>query len=144
MSIIRWNPRTLFDMRDDIDRMMGHFFPSEMVHAENKLSPPINVEETDDEFIVSIELPGMKKEDVQISFHEGVLSIVGEKKAEKEFKEGNFHRFERTYGTFNRSFTLPHTVVAEKIAAKFNNGILSINLPKVEEAKAKKIEVKVQ
>jgi HSP20 family protein len=107
-------------------------------------SPAVDIAEHDDGYVVKVELPGVNKEDVKITIESNILTIRGEKKQEKETKKENYHRVERSYGTFQRSFTLPTTVKSDKIDATYNNGILNIALPKAEEAKPKQIEVKVK
>jgi HSP20 family protein len=106
-------------------------------------APPVDIAEDDKEYLIQVELPGVNKEDVRVSVENGVLTITGERKAEKEEKGRKFHRIERMYGTFVRSFTLPDGTAGDKIAAEFRDGILKVHLPKSEEAKPKSIEVKV-
>jgi len=88
-------------------------------------------------------LPGLKKKDIHVSYQDGMLTLEGERKRESKIKEENYHRIERSYGKFSRSFQLPSGVQADKIDAKFRDGILTITVPKAEEAKPKEIEVKV-
>jgi len=106
-------------------------------------TPAVDIAEHDDEYKVKVELPGVNKEDVKITLESNILTIRGEKKQEKETKKENYHRVERSYGSF-RSFTLPTTVKSDKIDAVYKDGILSVSLPKAEEAKPKQIEVKVK
>jgi HSP20 family protein len=106
--------------------------------------PVVDIAEHDDQYVVKVELPGVNKEDVKITLESNILTIRGDKKQEKETKNENYHRIERSYGSFQRSFTLPTTVKNEKIDAVYKDGILSILLPKAEEAKPKRIEVKVK
>jgi HSP20 family protein len=104
--------------------------------------PPVDVAETQEKILVRAEVPGLKQEDIQIEFENGLLTIRGERKHEKV--EGvTWHRVERVYGNFSRSFTLPRTVDAEKIAATYREGILEIEVPKKEEAKPKNIRIAV-
>jgi HSP20 family protein len=91
-----------------------------------------------------VELPGVNKDDVKITMQDNILTIRGEKKEEKKGKEGNAHRVERYYGSFQRSFSLPTSVKNDRIEAEYRDGILTINMPKAEEAKPKQIEVKVK
>ena len=91
---------------------------------------------------LSAELPGISREDVQISIENSVLTISGERKFEKDTKEENYHRIERSYGAFSRSFTLPSNVKTDQVAASFKDGVLTIALPKADEAKPRKIEIK--
>ena len=105
--------------------------------------PPVDVAETQEKILVRAEVPGLKQEDIQIEFENGLLTIRGERKLEKQ--EGlTWHRVERTYGAFSRSFTLPRTVDPEKIAATYREGILEIEVPKREEAKPKQIKIAVK
>ena len=106
-------------------------------------APRVDITEDDKEYVINAELPGVKKEDVKVSIENGVLSISGERKTEKEEKGKKYHRVEQTYGTFMRSFTLPEGSSGEKISAEFRDGILKVRLPKGEEAKAKAVEIKV-
>jgi HSP20 family protein len=103
----------------------------------------VDIAEHDDAYTVKMELPGVNKDEVKITLESNILTIRGEKKQEKETKKENYHRIERSYGSFERSFTLPTSVKSDKIDAAYNNGVLQITLPKVEEAKPKQIEVKV-
>ena len=106
--------------------------------------PAVDVGEYENEYQVKVEIPGVNKDDVKITMRENILTIHGEKKQEKESKDFNYHRVERSYGSFQRSFTLPTSVKHDKIEASYNDGILTIALPKAEEAKPKQIEVKVK
>ena len=156
MSLIRWNPlheldrwpSDFFGVQRDINRLFDNFFRSsvgsEETMATSVHAPSVDIAEQENEFVVKVELPGVEKEDVKISLESNILTIKGEKKQEKEEKNKNFHRLERSYGSFQRSFTLPSSVKSEKIDAVFTNGILNITLPKIEEAKPKQIEVKVR
>ena len=105
--------------------------------------PAVDVSETDGEFKIKAEIPDVKKEDVKVTLEDGVLTIQGQRKQEKEDKGTKYHRVERTYGSFVRSFTLPDLVDEEKVKAEFKDGVLNLQLPKSEKAKPKAIEVKV-
>jgi len=107
-------------------------------------TPVVDIAEHDDDYIVKVELPGVNKDEVKITLESNILTIRGEKKQEKETKKENLHRVERSYGSFQRSFTFPTTVKSDKIDASYKDGILTIALPKAEEAKPKQIEVKVK
>lgn len=107
-------------------------------------SPAVDITEDEKEFLVKAELPDLKKEEVKVTVEKGELTISGERKFEKEEKGKKYHRIERSYGSFVRSFTLPEGVNAEKVAAEFKNGMLEVHLPKDEKAKPKAVEVKVQ
>ena len=107
-------------------------------------TPRVNVEEKEEAFEITAELPGMKKDDLDIEVQDDVLTIKGEKKFEKDEKEANYHICERSYGTFQRSFTLPENVKTDDIEAEYKDGILKLVLPKVEPVKPKEIKVKVK
>jgi HSP20 family protein len=106
-------------------------------------SPSVDITEDEKEFLVKAELPDVKKEDIKVNVENGVLTITGERKFEKEEKGKKYHRIERAYGNFTRSFTLPEAVKADKVAAEFKDGVLNVRLPKDEAAKPKSIAVKV-
>jgi HSP20 family protein len=156
MSLIRWNPTRelttwpsdLWNIQREINRMFDNFFRGGMQDdgsfGLSYWTPAVDIAEHDNEFVVKVELPGVSKDDVKITLESNILTIRGEKKQEKETKEENYHRLERSYGSFQRSFTLPSTVRSEKIDAVYKDGVLTITLPKAEEAKPKQIEVKVK
>ena len=154
MSLIRWSParevtafpRDIMNFQREMNRMFDGFFrgSNDEDLIPSVWSPAVDIAEFDNEYQVKVELPGITKEDVKISLEQNLLTVKGEKKQEKETKESNFHRVERSYGAFQRSFTLPSSVKGDKVDATFANGILTINMPKAEEAKPKQIEVKVK
>ena len=147
MSLVRWNPaRDLMVMRDDMDRLFDNFLRIDLPETSLSRSawdPAMDISEAEDDFIITAELPGLSKEDVKISYQDGILNIQGEKRQEKEEKRKNYHRVERTYGRFERSFRLPSRIVVEKIDAKFRDGVLTLRLPKSEEARPKQIPIKI-
>ena len=148
MALVRWKPLGDFvDIRDEIDRLFDTFLPAKF-QAEYPVTtawaPRVDVAETDNEVVVSTELPGVERKDVKLSVEDNLLTIGGEKKQEKETKEKNYHCVERRYGTFSRSFTLPTRIQADKVKATFKDGILTIKLPKAEEAKTKEIPIEIQ
>jgi HSP20 family protein len=106
-------------------------------------TPVVDIAEDDKEYTISAELPGLNKEDVKATVEGGVFSITGERKVEEEEKNKNYHRIERSYGTFTRSFTLPEGVSSDKISAEFKDGVLKVHLPKDEKVKPKSIDVKI-
>ena len=106
--------------------------------------PLTDISENDDNYVLHLDLPGIEKDDVKISYSDGELSISGERKQEKESKDSKYHRVERSFGKYFRSFTLPEKIKADKIDAEFKNGQLTITVPKSEETKPKEIEVKVK
>ncbi len=143
--LVKWqNPRSLFNV-NDVDHCFDDFFNNRGLGLKDQeISPRINVEENDNEWIISAELPGVPKEDVKVNFQDNVLSISGEKKVEKEEKGKNYHRFERSSGKFSRSLKINTPILSDQIDAKYSDGILTISLPKAEEAKPKLIDVKVK
>ena len=144
--LVKWqNPaRSLFSL-NDVDNIFDDFFNRRVLQpTETEISPRLNVEENDNEWLISAELPGVAKEDVKVNFQDNVLTISGEKKFEKEDKNKNYHRVERSYGKFSRALNINSTVLADKIDANYKDGILTISLPKAEEAKPKLIDVKVK
>lgn len=118
-------------------------FPVEESLSMTAWTPRCDVFETDNEIVIKAELPGVNKKDVKVNIENNMLTIQGERKFEEETKRENYHRIERSYGQFMRSFTLPAYVDTAKISAEFKDGVLRVSLPKVEEAKPKAIEVKV-
>ncbi|RMG65236.1 MAG: Hsp20/alpha crystallin family protein [Calditrichaeota bacterium] len=148
MALVRWNPtRELGTLQDEFNRLVERFFGPSMLEAAEELPvswyPSVDITETRDKLVVMAELPGMKKEDIHITYKDGFLTIEGERKREVEEKEGvNFHRVERHYGKFRRTFQLPVAVKGDQIEATYKDGILTITLPKVEEARVKEIPVK--
>lgn len=142
-ELMQWTPR-LTSLRDEIDRLFDLSFPSfrEMGLLSN-WSPALDIHQDKDNVFVRVELPGMKKEDINISWHEGMLSISGERKREEETKEGETFRTERYFGRFHRTVSLPSAVDASKVKATYKDGILEVTCPKAEEAKPKQIEVSV-
>lgn len=148
MTLVKYNPnRSLFNLRTNLDHLFEEFMGmDEGRWPESALNvvPAVNLEETEDAFNISAELPGMSKKDITIKLENNILSISGEKKAEKEQKEKNYHRIERSYGKFHRAFELPGFVKRESIEASYENGVLLVKVPKAEEAKPKQIEIKVK
>lgn len=103
--------------------------------------PPVDIRETDDAYEFTAELPGLGKDDVKITMEDKVLTLAGERAWEGEENRNDYHRVERAYGTFSRSFTLPNAVDSEKVEAKFKNGILTVSIPKAEEIKPRQIKI---
>jgi len=106
-------------------------------------TPSVDISETEGEYQIKAEIPDVKKEDVKVTLEDGVLTIQGERKHEKEEKGKKYHRIERSYGSFVRTFSLPDVIDDDKVKAEFKDGILNLHLPKSEKAKPKAIEVKV-
>lgn len=152
-ALTRYNPETsvwspfgrLTSLHDEIDRLFNFSLPGlgRGVDWASGWAPALDVTQDKEEVQVKVELPGMKKEEIAISLHEGVLTISGERKREEEKKEGETYRSERFFGKFQRAVTLPAAIDAKKVKASYKDGLLTISLPKAEEAKPKQIEVAV-
>lgn len=146
MAIVKWDPwRELDDLFDRYGRAGGGQRGSgrEIAGAED-WTPRVDIAETEKAFVIKAEIPEVKKDDVKVTINNGVLSLSGERRQEKEEKGKTFHRVERHYGSFSRSFTLPENVDEAKIKATFKDGMLSLEIPKSEAQKPKAIEVKVE
>lgn len=144
----QWNPwKELADVEKRLSALWGRQ-PAKMEGQKEAISvaewsPLVDITEDDKEYLIKAELPEVKKEDVKLTVQDNVLSISGERKYEKEEKDKKYHRVERAYGSFLRSFTLPDDAEGSKVAAEYKDGILKVHLPKSEKAKPKSIEVKV-
>jgi HSP20 family protein len=145
--LIRWEPvRELSNVQDMMDRMFDDGFVRPFSRAlwDTASVPTMDLYQTENDIVVKMGLPGVKPDDIQISVTNGVLCIRGEVKEEEEKKEKTYHLRERRYGSFSRSVTLPSNVDVDKSDADFKNGILTLTLPKAEEAKSKTIVVKAK
>ena len=146
MALLRRDPeQEMEDMLERYARALGQpRAGSQEVIATGDWVPRVNIAETEKAFEIKAEIPEVNKEDVKVTVHNGVLTIQGERKQEKEEKGKKFHRVERLYGSFTRSFTLPDNVDETKISALFKDGVLNLQIQKTEKAKPKSIEVKVE
>lgn len=154
MNVIKWQRPTLAtwptfgrlsELRNEIDRLFESPL-SELTGTSQLLSgwtPALDVYEEKDNFIVKAELPGMKKEEIEVSFHDGSLSLSGERKSETKHEDAEVYRAERFFGRFQRTVSLPAAVAADKIKAAYKDGVLTVTLPKTEEAKPKQIDVSI-
>lgn len=148
-TLTTWNP---FGELDEVQNRLGSFFGGTFPRFGNgngslrlaDWSPQVDITEDDKEYLFKTDLPEMKKDEIKVNVENGVLSVSGERKAEKEEKNKKFHRIERSYGTFLRSFVLPEDADGAKVSAEFKEGVLKLHLPKSPAAKPKAIEVKVQ
>lgn len=145
MTIVRWKPfRDMLNIQDEMNRLFNAYFAQSPEKGEDMVWHPfVDISESDDGITVTAEVPGMKKEDIKVSIQDNVLTLSGEKKQEKEDKDRNYHRIEGAFGVFERSFSLPVAVRPDKVKAAYKDGILTITLPKSEEAKPKEISVSV-
>jgi HSP20 family protein len=142
---MRWDPfRDLNLLQDRMNRLFddaGRNWKSDEPAATTTWSPSVDIFETQGEIVVKAELPGMDRSDIGLNIENNVLTLKGERRFEKETKEENYHRIERAYGAFSRSFSIPATVDEEKIRADYKDGVLKIVLPKKEQAKPKRIQI---
>jgi HSP20 family protein len=130
----------------DLDRLLrGAFSPSfgEGEVSTRTWAPPVDIYENGDNLVLKAELPGLSPEDVEIRVQDNTLYLKGERKFEKEVEEQSYHRVERSYGTFTRTFSLPNSIDADKVAANYKDGVLTLTMPKKEEAKPKTIKINV-
>jgi HSP20 family protein len=145
MAVVRWDPfRDLGLLQDRMNRMFddaGRGWRADEPAATTTWSPSVDIFETEGEIVVKAELPGLDRKDISLHLENNVLTLRGDRKFEKETKEENYHRIERSYGNFSRSFSIPATVDEEKIRADYKDGVLHIVLPKKEQAKPKQIKI---
>lgn len=156
MALIPWRPKDLWwNPQNDLDiiqRQMGNLFNFPLLRypeedtglLEGMWNPAMDVYDSKDNIIVKVDIPGMKKEDIDVSVHGKTLVIKGEKKEARDVKEEGYVRTERFYGSFNRAVTLPAAVDATKVQAGYKNGVLELTLPKKEESKPKQLKVNVK
>jgi HSP20 family protein len=146
MNLIRWNDpfRELATLQERLNRAFDNTLASRGREEElftGTWAPPVDISETKEKTVLKAELPGFEENQISLKFEDGILSLEGERKFEKENGDENYHRVERSYGKFVRSFTIPTNVDHEKIAASFHNGVLTVELPKREETKPKAIKI---
>lgn len=148
-TLTRWEPtRELEDLQNRLTNIFGRGLSRRPNGGEEALTvaewaPLVDIIEDDKQYIIKVELPGVTKDNLKVAVENGVLTITGERKLEKEEKNKKYHRIERAYGFFARSFTLPDVADTEHVQAEFKDGELKVHLPKSEKAKPKQIEVKV-
>jgi HSP20 family protein len=148
MAIVRWDPvRELATMHERLNRLFDEFggrTEDEGIMRGDFL-PPVDIYQTEaHEVVLKAELPGLKKEDIDLRVEQNTLTITGERRVETSVQKDHFHRMERTYGTFSRSFSLPSTIDTEKVRAEYQDGILTVTLPLREESKPKQIAVEIK
>jgi len=139
--------RDLAGIADEMNRLVNSVFGDSAREAsfyKGTWIPAVDISEDDDNYHLYVELPGISKDSVKIKYEDGMLMISGEKKEPASSHKVNFHRIERTYGKFERSFRVPSLIVSDKIDATFQDGLLTVMLPKAEESKPKQIEVKIK
>ncbi len=145
MTHVKWTPKRHY--LTNVDRMLDEFFNDGWNSSVQKKStnwhPSVDINETDDVYTITADLPGVKKKDVKVTLKDGVLEINGERTLKSKEDDSTYHRRERSQGSFSRSFHLPETVLEDKISAGFKDGILSVEVPKAEEVKPKSHEIKI-
>lgn len=152
-TLAKWNPyREMNDLQNSLSSLFGNWTSWTPVHQnrsdddrtyESGWTPLVDITEDDSEYLIKLELPEVRKEDLKVNVEEGVLTIKGERPFEKEKKGKRYHRVERAYGAFARSFTLPEDGDPSSVNAKFKNGLLEVHIVKDEKAKPKAVEIKV-
>ena len=147
MSVSRWDPfQDLLSIQDEMNQLFTRAFgqqrPSESSGTQRMWAPALDISERKDAYVVAVEVPGMKPEELDITLEDGLLTIQGERRFTQESTDQQWHRVERRYGSFRRSITLPSQVQADRIEASFDNGVLEVVVPKAEEARPKKITVR--
>jgi HSP20 family protein len=145
MAIIRWDPfRDMVTLREKMNRLFEDAFTGRGEDKElisSMWTPAVDIFENENELVLTAEIPGIEEKDVEIKIEDNTLTLKGERKFEKETKEENYHRIERSYGSFYRAFTLPHSVDAEKVQAEHENGVLRISMPKRQELKPRTVRI---
>jgi HSP20 family protein len=148
MAIVRFDPfRELATMQDRMNRLFGEFYtrrPEDDVMTRGDWIPPVDIYQNGaHELVLKVELPGISREDIDLRVENNTLTIRGERKREQEVKDEQYHRVERIYGSFSRSFSLPQTISTEGVKADFRDGVLTVTLPTREEAKPRQIPVSI-
>ena len=147
MAIVRWEPlRDLMTTQRGFDRLFKEAFTPFFGEGEPSTrtwAPPVDIYENENDIVLKAELPGIDPKDVEVRVEDNTLYLKGERKFEKEVKDESYHRIERSYGSFARSFSLPNSINAEKVKAEFKDGLLTLTLPKREEAKPRTIKIDV-
>jgi HSP20 family protein len=136
--------RAITRFEDAFAGLIDRFFEPDWLGLNRDWAPPVDVTESDDAIVVKAELPGMKTEDIELSVQGNMLTISGQKREEFEDKRDSFHRVERRYGSFRRDIPLPAEVTGDKVEATYRDGVLTVTMPKAEQAKSKRIQVKAQ
>jgi HSP20 family protein len=149
-KLVTWNPlREMDEAQNRLNRFFLGGFPNRIGTGETPCltvadwSPEVDISEDDRGYLLKADLPEMKKDDVRVTVEDGILNVCGERKTEKEDQKRKFHRIERSYGTFRRSFTLPEDADSTKVTAEFRDGVLKVHLPTTARPRSKAIEVKV-
>jgi HSP20 family protein len=145
MSVTRWDPfQDLQSFRDEMNRTLSRWFGREEGEEPRprRWMPALDVTETKDAYLIDVEVPGLRPEDINVTVDQGMLTIQGERRSEEEKADRSYHRIERHYGSFRRSISLPRDVDASRVQATYQNGVLRLEVPKIESGQLKRIEVK--
>jgi HSP20 family protein len=144
MKLVRWDPLQEFvALSNRLNRTINDPFTQRTEDSFGAWAPPVDILERQDHLVIRAEVPGIRKEDMDVRIENGVLTLHGERKEEKDVKDQSAHLMERVYGSFTRSFSLPTTVDATKVTATYKDGVLEVMVPKVETATPKSVEIKV-
>ncbi len=147
MSLVKWTPkRHMLTPFEEWDNFLNDFFGDfgkEPAFLSQNWTPAVDIHETDNEYMVMADLPGMSKKDIHVNIKDNVLTISGERKSEEKEDKRHFRRVERYYGSFQRCFRLPDQVQENKISASFKDGVLTVTLPKAEEVRPKEVDIKI-
>jgi HSP20 family protein len=146
MALVRWEPVRINSLQSEMNRLFNTFFDTPTTgngSTARRWIPAMDLVETEGDFVLKADLPGLKEDDVTIEVEENVLTVSGERKSEHEDKREGYVRVERSYGSFRRSLTLPKGVDAEAVTANFENGVLEVHIPKPEESKPRRVAIQV-
>lgn len=145
MAIIRWDPfKDMVTLREKMNRLFEDVFTGQSEDKElaaSSWAPAVDIFETENDLVMTAEVPGIDEKDIEIKIEDNTLILKGARKFEKETKEENYHRIERSYGSFYRAFTLPNSIDPERIQAEHENGVLKITMPKRTELKPRKVKI---
>ena len=149
MALEQWRPRGLApgplrELAREMEEAFGRFFPARSSEEGALWTPAVDMVDQKDAIVVKADLPGLDQKDIEVTVHDGTLTIRGERREEREEKKEDYYYAERSYGAFVRSLPLPRGVEADKVKATFKKGVLAVHLPKAKEAKGKSIEVKAE
>ncbi len=143
-TLIRWDPfRELAALQNEMARLVGSFVREPAADSDRTWVPALDVWETDDEMVYAFDLPGVPEDKISVELEDGALTVTAEREREQEVKEDRFYRYERRFGTFARSIALPQGVTEKDITAEYRNGVLELHVRKPEEAKTRRIQIKV-
>jgi HSP20 family protein len=142
MALVRWDPaREVDSLQSEMNRLFDTFFGGNDTRGVRRWVPAMDLVETDDHLVLRADLPGLDQDDVSIEIKDGVLTVSGQRQAEREEKAEGFHRVERAYGSFSRSLSMPQGVDPDKVAAEFDKGVLEVRIPKPEERKPHRVAI---